>query len=528
MTQTASGTATKSKVVKAPKDAKVAPKRWERKPDTPGSESAAPSSSSGPKSLTYEIKALNEKGQYEKAMQVWLEAREKGKEVDEFVYATVLSTYRHLHDYDGAIQLYDEIKKKNIYNAFIENQIVDAYARMKVGSSGGAKKGVTKMYEMLENGLEVKNYAYISIIRGLAQEGLQDDLVGMITQYSQKFEAMDRNFWGNIVNAIFQPASTSTGSIASATKSITATETNAKSKKGAEISKSDSSAHSTSSAVAPNRDACKWLLDHVLEREIALSQPSWLQMLNFFGSQSEKNEDDLVQFNRIVSHLETYGSIGMATLIVYNTERNDAAGALQVWTKLKQTPSFFSPGAFTHLISVCAASGYVDYAEEIFEAMSQAGFEPNDAILAAMVRLHASNLREAEAKHYFDILLSKPSYISPFLFNTMLDMYSELGAVDSASKLVDRMSERKMKFNTSTYNSLLNIYMQSKNLEKAAELYKQMRKDDMPLNFASFKPLLTAPKSPISRTQLMKDIEASKYISSAAKALLKKMAPAEL
>lgn len=447
----------------------------------------------------FEIKSFNEGGKYEKAREAWLKGREKNLAMDEYIYATVLSTYRHLQDFDGALEIYNEVKAKGIRNTFIESQIVDVYARKK----GNAKLAVEKLYECLKTNIEIKSYAFYSIIRALLDEGLHGEAVGMVTQHTAAFEAVDRNYWNAIVQAFTTlPTASSTG---------------------------DKAADALSAqAIASHKEGSRALAKHVLELDIQLQQIAWLGLLNHFGNAATNEKEDIALFKRLVEHLETLGSLGLGTLIAHKMERNDAAGALEVWANLKQTPAFFSANAFSHLISVCAASGHVSQVEEIYEAMISSGYEVNSTVLAALVRLYASNLLDASAQKYFDLLLSKPSYVSPFLFNTMLDMYADLGEVDSALKILDKMNERRMKLNASTYNALIVLHLRSAHPEKAAQVYKDMNKSKVPSNFATFRPFLIAPESPIARETLLKDIKASKFISPSGKEILKQLKPNQL
>lgn len=448
----------------------------------------------------FEIKSLNESGRYEKAREAWLKGREKGLVMDEYVYATILSSYRHLNDMDGALEIYEEVKAKGIHNTFIESQIVDVYAR----KEGSVKIAVEKFYDCLKSGIEIKSYAFYSILKALLHDGLDGEALGMVTQHTALYEQTDRNYWGSVISAFTShvPAS-------------------------AQASSSASTA-SNSNSPSAHKEGCRALTKHILDLDLQLQQPSWLALLSHFGNIIPQEKEDVALFKRLVTHLESLGALGLSTLIVFKMERNDAAGALEVWQQLKHTPSFFSANAFSHLISVCAASGHVEQVEEIYDSMIKHGYEANSVVLAAMVRLYASNLRDDEAQKYFDLLLSKPSYVSPFLFNTMLDMYAELGNAEKALQVVDKMNERQMKLNASTYNALITLHLRSSNPEKAAQVYKEMVKNKIPSNFATFRPFLVAADSPIAKETLLKDIKASKFISDAGKSILKQLKPNQL
>ena len=443
----------------------------------------------------FEIKALNDSGKYEKARDVWLKAREKGLVVDEYVYATVLSTYRHLNDYEGALGIYDEIRMRGIHNSFIESQIVDIYAKQ----GGTVQLAVEKLYSCLKEDIEIKPYAYYSVLRALVQSGHSGEAVGMVIQHTRVFELLDRFYWSSVVSAF-------TSGIQSTESEYSSTE------------KMDSA-----KLLTDHREGMRGLLKHILETNVQLPQPSWLALLSYFGDAAHESKSDLTLYNRAVTHLESIGALGLSTLIADKMEKNDAAGALDVWALMKRTPTNFSANAFSHLISVCAASGHVEQVEEIYNAMIEAGFEANSTVLAAMVRLYASNLRENEAQRYFDILLSKPTYVSPFLFNTMLDMYADLSNSDAALKVLDKMTERRMKLNASTYNALIVLYLRTSQPDKAAQAYKDMVKSKVPCNFATFRPFLIAADSSIPRETLLKDIKASKFISDTAKDILKNL-----
>lgn len=474
-------------------------KTWFKKSGVDG-EQRASSGTSEVKSLMFEIKSLNESGRYERAREAWLKGREKGLAMDEYVYATILSTYRHLQDWAGALEIYEEVKAKNIRNTFIESQIVDVYAR----KEGTSKIAVDKFYDCLKSGIEIKPYAFYAIIKALLHEGQDGEAVGMVTQHTTLFEQTDRNFWLSVVSAFTSHVPSSAQASGGAANA------------------------STSSAPSAHKEGCRSLTKHILDLDLQLQQPSWLALLTHFGNTLPQEKEDVALFKRLVTHLESLGALGLSTLIVFKMERNDAAGALEVWQQLKQTPSFFSANAFSHLISVCAASGHVEQVEEIYTAMIAHGYDANSVVLAAMVRLYASNLRDGEAQKYFDLLLSKPSYVSPFLFNTMLDMYAELGNVEQALAVVEKMNERQMKLNASTYNALITLHLRSSNPEKAAQVYKDMVKNKIPSNFATFRPFLVAADSPIAKETLLKDIKASKFISDAGKSILKQLKPNQL
>lgn len=421
-------------------------------------------------SLSYEIKSLNTSGDYKGAMEVWLKAKEKHVEVDEFAYATVLSTFRHLQDYDGAIAVYQDSLRKGIRNSFIDSQIVDVYVK-----KNQSQLAIDLLYDMLKNGIEVKPFAFFGIMRILIAENRVGEALGMVTQHASNFAVVDKNFWPSLVTTIVS---------------------------------------------TKHAEACRELLRHVLDSEVPLPQTTYLALMHHFSS--SKDEADVALHARLLDYLRHQGTTGLATLIAFYTELNDSSGALEVWQELKKTPKFFSQSAFTHLITVCAASGHLEQVEDIYKTMLASGHEPSSAVLAAMIRLYAANLRVEEAKRHFEKLLSQPSYISPFLFNTMLDMYAEIGSADEALEIVERMKQRGMKFNVSIYNSLIGLYIRTQQPDKAIEVYRNMKHEKVPLNFLTFRPLLPLLTSgKIAKDEFVNDVRASKTISEFAKSILK-------
>lgn len=425
-------------------------------------------------SLSSKIKQLNTASDYKQAVEVWEQAKARGVEPDQFAYATYMSTCRHLEDFDGALKLYEEVLAKNIRNAFIDSQVLDVYARHT--GEKYLQKAIDLFYDMLKLNLDVKLYAFNSLLKAMIADNKAGDALGMITQHGKRFAEADKNFWTTVVSTV---------------------------------------------VASGNQEAYRGLAQYILEKEVPVAQPGWLTLMRQLTLTSQ--EADLQLFNTIVQHLTHQGSNGLATLICYHTEMNDAAGALGVWKQLKSMPKFFSANAFTHLITVCAASGALKEVEEIYETMITSGFEPSSPVLAAMIRLYASNLRISNAQDLFDQLLAQPTYVSPFLFNSMLDMYADVNDLEAAHKILEKMKEKKMKFNVSIYNSLINLYIRAEQPEKAVEIYQTMKQNKENLNYLTYKPLLTAPGLSVSREDLLAEIKASKTISDLGKNMLRKL-----
>jgi pentatricopeptide repeat protein len=474
-----------AKKVETPKYAAATGEGKKRSPAFKHGSTATASEPRG-ESLSSTIKQLNSVSDYAKAMEVWNQAKERGVEVNEFAFATILSTFRHLSDYEGALKVYDEVKAKGIRNAFIDSQILDVYARM-----GEIQLALDLFYDMTTNGLDVKLYAFNSLMKALITTGRVGEALGMVTQHGSHFAEIDKSFWPSLVSSVI-------------------------------------STH--------DHDACRDLLKQILHAEVQLPQSSYLSFLHLFSdpkvtsnptSNKQPNQEGDTEnpvLTELIDALRSQGATGLATLIVFHTERNDAKGALEVWDQLKSQPKFFSSNAFTHLITVCAASGHLEEVEDIYKTMLASGYEASPPVLAAMIRLYASNLQADNAQSLFDTLLSQPSYVSPFLFNTMLDLYSDIGDQASALRIVDKMKEKRMKFNVSIYNSLINLHLRTNNPEKAVEVYHQMKADKLPLNFLSYKPLLGSTLPTLSHDSLLKEINSSTTISDLGKSILAQIA----
>lgn len=408
------------------------------------------------RSLMTEIKTLNTAKDYKKALDVWKSAKKQGAEVDEYTYATVLSTYRHLEDYDGALALYSEITGKGIRNSFIDSQILDVFAK-----KGNIEMAIEFMTSMSTHGIPIQLYAWFGIVRALISDGRLGDAMGMVTQHGPELSKTDAAFWPQLVTTILSLKRT---------------------------------------------DAAHALLEHVLELQVALPQTSYTSMMHFLGLQDDQKSAALLK--RLIEELSTKGSVGYTALIAFYADRNDAGAALDMWKGLKLTPQFFSLSALQSLIGVCAAANLLKETEEIFAALKKGNFEVTSAILAALVRLYASNMRTDEAREHFDVMLSNQQYISPFLFNSMVDMYADLGDIQSAMEIVSKMEDRQMKFNVSLYNSLIALYLRTGNIPKALEYYSSMKSNNIASNFLTYKALLGSP-STLQDSKLKAEVTAS-------------------
>jgi len=105
----------------------------------------------------------------------------------------------------------------------------------------------------------------------------------------------------------------------------------------------------------------------------------------------------------------------------------------------------------------------------------------------------------------------------------MIDMYADIGSAEEALQIVERMKQRRMKFNVSIYNSLINLYMRTNQHDKAIEAYRSMKEKNVPLNFQTFKPMLQGCHLHSFQDEINKDINASNTISELSKSVLKTM-----
>jgi pentatricopeptide repeat protein len=429
-------------------------------------------------SLSSEIKGYNVQGEYTKAMEVWDKARENSAPIDEYAYATILATFRHLADFRGAVDLYTkEILPKGIRNSFIDSQILDCYAKM--CDIDEAKR---LFYEMLSTGIEVKPYAFYSLITGMLISGDENgDVIGLLTQYGKRFSEVDKNFWSHVVTAFL-----------------------------------------TTKGESPKQQ----LLKYILETSVVLQPSSYVALLNHFMPSVHKESRELA--DQLIAELKQQGANGIGTLIMMYAEKNDVKSAMELWKEIKPKAKLLNHTTFTQLIVVCAACGYLKEVEEIHDTLTELKLEVSSAALAAMVRLYASNLQVHQAKTYFDIMLTHSNYISPFLFNSMLDMYSDVGDTEEALRIVKKMEERSMKPNVSIYNSLIALHLKANQAPHAIETYQKMVKEKLPLNFITYKTLLSTsreilPDSLLDRKVILKKANASDSISEIGKNILKQI-----
>ncbi|CAO3592066.1 unnamed protein product [Absidia cylindrospora] len=232
--------------------------------------------------------------------------------------------------------------------------------------------------------------------------------------------------------------------------------------------------------------------------------------------------EEMLQMPRYQPRIGVYNSM----IQFYVQQRNDRSKALDYFQKLKQAnlvpsahtyklmieayaniPAFdmvtahglltemkkrhnLNPTA-THYATLIKSYGClhrdVTSAEAVYKEMSKNRIRPNDLVYQALLDTYIGNDKMPQAEDlYKTMLLDAKVTSSPYIENLFIKGYGEIGQVEKAAEVFDRMQHEQWSKNDvvrepSTYEAMVKVYMNHDQVDKAKAILEKMESRDFPV-----------------------------------------------
>ncbi|EPS71054.1 hypothetical protein M569_03703 [Genlisea aurea] len=130
---------------------------------------------------------------------------------------------------------------------------------------------------------------------------------------------------------------------------------------------------------------------------------------------------------------------------------------------------------YNTLFEALGKAGKPGFARSLFEEMVESGMEPDAKTLTALIKMYGKARWGRDALDLWERMDRNGWPTDLFLHNTLLAMCADLGLVEEAEKLFDRMKGSETAEPDSwSYSAMLNIYGSCGNANKAMSVFRDM------------------------------------------------------
>ncbi|GFP95292.1 pentatricopeptide repeat-containing protein at1g19720 [Phtheirospermum japonicum] len=193
----------------------------------------------------------------------------------------------------------------------------------------------------------------------------------------------------------------------------------------------------------------------------------------FESMQNEGHEPDVVTWNLLIKSCNQFGKCDVAMALMNEMESFNIKPDVYTWTSM---------------ISGFARNNRKSEALKMFRDMIVAGVKPNGVTIMSGLSACSLSMKDIRKGKEIHLAAIKLGYDADLLVgNSLIDMYSKSGKLESARKVFDQMPARDMY----TWNSMIDGYCQAGYCGIAHDLFNQMRKTGVLPNVVTWNVMIT-------------------------------------
>ncbi|AAD56320.1 hypothetical protein [Arabidopsis thaliana] len=444
------------------------------------------------------IRGYAHNGESHKVMELFMDMKSSGYNIDDFTFTSLLSTCAASHDLEMGSQFHSIIiKKKLAKNLFVGNALVDMYAKC------GALEDARQIFERM---CDRDNVTWNTII-------------GSYVQDENESEAFDLFKRMNLCGIVSDGAC-----LASTLKACTHVHGLYQGKQVHCLSVKcglDRDLH-TGSSLIDMYSKCGIIKD---ARKVFSSLPEWsvVSMNALIAGYSQNNlEEAVVLFQEMLTRGVNPSEITFATIVEachkpesltlgtqfhgqitkrgFSSEGEylgisllgmymNSRGMTEACALFSELSSPKSIVLWTGMMSGHSQNGFYEEALKFYKEMRHDGVLPDQATFVTVLRVCSvlSSLREGRAIH--SLIFHLAHDLDELTSNTLIDMYAKCGDMKGSSQVFDEMRRRS---NVVSWNSLINGYAKNGYAEDALKIFDSMRQSHIMPDEITFLGVLTA------------------------------------
>ncbi|KAL3639090.1 hypothetical protein CASFOL_016997 [Castilleja foliolosa] len=193
----------------------------------------------------------------------------------------------------------------------------------------------------------------------------------------------------------------------------------------------------------------------------------------FESMRNEGHEPDVVTWNLLIKSCNQFGKCDVAMKLMNEMESFNVKPDVYTWTSM---------------ISGFVRNNRQMEALKLFRDMVVTGVEPNSVTIMSGLSACTSSVKDIRKGKEIHLAAIKLGYGGDLLVgNSLIDMYSKSGKLESARKWFDKMPERDVY----TWNSMIDGYCQAGYCGIAHDLFNQMRKMGVLPNVVTWNVMIT-------------------------------------
>ncbi|OVA12356.1 Pentatricopeptide repeat [Macleaya cordata] len=208
----------------------------------------------------------------------------------------------------------------------------------------------------------------------------------------------------------------------------------------------------------------------LLEKMDSKDLITWNSIISGY-CQNGKNEEALALFDRMRAEGVEPGLVTWNILISSYNQSGNCDQAMELMEKMDDNG--ISPDVFTwtSMISGFTQNNRRNQALELFREMMLSGVEPNGVTVASALSACASLKALKKGKELHSVGVRIGSMGDLLMRNSLVDMYSKCGKLESAQQVFDMFPEKDV----FTWNSMIGGYAQAGYCGKAYDLFMRMQ-----------------------------------------------------
>ncbi|ESQ49169.1 hypothetical protein EUTSA_v10019974mg [Eutrema salsugineum] len=444
------------------------------------------------------IRGYAHNGDAHKVMELFMDMKSAGYNIDDFTFTSLLSTCAASHDLETGSQFHSIIiKKKLTRNLFVGNALIDMYAKC------GALEDARQIFE------HICDRDYVS----------WNTIIGAYVQDENESEAFELFKRMNSCDMVSDGAC-----LASTLKACANVHGLYQGKQAHCLSVKcglDTDLH-TGSSLIDMYSKCGIIED---SRKIFSSMPEWsvVSINALIAGYSQNNlEEAVVLFQEMLTRGVNPSEITFATIVEACDKPESLAlgtqfhgqiikrgtsyegeylgisllGLYMNSSRMEEACALFSELSnpksivlWTGMMSGHSQNGFYEEALKFYKEMRHDGALPDQATFVTVLRVCSvlSSLREGRAIHSLAFQLAHD--LDELTSNTLIDMYAKCGDMKSSSQVFDEMRHRS---NVVSWNSMINGYAKNGYAEDALNIFNSMRQAHIMPDEVTFLGVLTA------------------------------------
>lgn len=444
------------------------------------------------------IRGYAHNGEAHKVMELFMDMRCSGHNIDDFTFTSLLSTCAASHDLEMGSQFHSVIiKKKLADNLFVGNALVDMYAKC------GGVEDARKVFERM---CGRDNVSWNTMIGGYVQDENESEAFDLFKRMNSCGMVSDGSCLASTLKACANVRGLYQGKQAHCLSFKCGLDTDL---------------HAGSSLIDMYAK-CGVIED---SRRVFSSMPEWsvVSMNALIAGYSQNNlEEAVVLFREMLTRDVNPSEITFATIVeacdkperlALGTQFHgqiikrgvsyegeylgisllglymNACRMVEACVLFSELPSPKSIVLWTGLMSGHSQNGFYEEALKFYKEMRRDGALPDQATFVTVLRVCSvlSSLREGRAIHSLTFHLAHD--LDELISNTLIDMYAKCGDMKSSSQVFNEMRRGS---NVVSWNSIINGYAKNGYAEEALKLFVTMRQSQIMPDEITFLGVLTA------------------------------------